>query len=110
MKIINTIIDPPISVFLVGSSAIKNQTQRGPKAVSSRKKIPTSGEVTYFGAIVIKRKDTPTVIIINNENNRSNPPITKVDAKGRATTAVKNLAIYRREQNLYGYIVSLLSN
>tara|TARA_X000000368_G_C22611068_1_gene527968 strand:- start:46 stop:330 length:285 start_codon:yes stop_codon:yes gene_type:complete len=92
MKIINTIIDPPISVFLVGSSEIKNQTQRGPKAVSRRKKIPTSGEVTYFGAIVIKRNDTPTVIIINKENNRSNPPMTNVVAKGRATTAVKNLA------------------
>ena len=92
MKIINTINIPPIKVFLVGSSAIKNQTQSGPRAVSNRKKIPTSGEVTYFGAIVINRKDTPTVIIINKEKNKSYPPMTRVVVKGKATTAVKNLA------------------
>ena len=85
-------MDPPIKVFLVGSSDIKNQTQRGPRAVSNRKKIPTSGEVTYFGAIVIKRKDTPTVMIINKENTKSYPPMTKVAAKGKATIALKNLA------------------
>ena len=85
-------MEPPTNVLIVGFSAIKNHTQRGPNAVSNKKKIPTSGEVTYFGAIVINMNDTPTVIIINKENTKSKPPMTNVAAKGRAMRAVRNLA------------------
>ena len=48
--------------FLVGASLIKNHTHKGPKAVSSKKKIPTSGELMNCGAILINTKDTPTVL------------------------------------------------
>ena len=47
---------PPIKVFCVGASLIKNHTHKGPKAVSSKKKIPTSGELMNCGAILINTK------------------------------------------------------
>ena len=53
---------PPIKVFCVGASLIKNHTHKGPKAVSSKKKIPTSGELMNCGAILINTKDTPTAV------------------------------------------------
>ena len=51
---------PPIKVFCVGASLIKNHTHKGPKAVSSKKKIPTSGELMNCGAILINTKDNKT--------------------------------------------------
>ena len=47
---------PPIKVFCVGASLIKNHTHKGPKAVSSKKKIPTSGELMNCGAILINKE------------------------------------------------------
>ena len=50
--IVRIIIDPPMIVSMLGCSWITNQTQRGPKIVSSKKKRLTSGAVMYLGAMV----------------------------------------------------------
>ena len=47
-------------VSVLGCSIITNQTQRGPKMVSSKKKRLTSGAVMYLGAKVIKTKGIAT--------------------------------------------------
>ena len=57
---------PPISVFLVGTSLITSHTQSGPKAVSTRKKIPTSGDKMYLGARVMSTNENPIVIVIKS--------------------------------------------
>ena len=80
---------PPIKVFCVGASLIKNHTHRGPNAVSSKKKIPTSGELINCGAILINTKDTPTVIIINDKSIKSVELTVKLLTKNTATQAVK---------------------
>ncbi len=82
---------PPIKVFLVGTSEINSQTQRGPRAVSKRKNIPICGELIYWGAILINTKETPTVIIIREVNIRSKPTIRNETTNGKANNAVKNL-------------------
>ena len=87
---------PPIKVFCVGASLIKNHTHRGPKAVSSKKKIPTSGELMNCGAILINTKDTPTVTIINDKSIKSVELIMKLLTKNTATQAVKSFP------NIYG--------
>ena len=81
---------PPIKVFCVGASLIKNHTHKGPRAVSSKKKIPTSGELMNCGAILINTKDTPTVTIINDKSNKSVELIMKLLTKNAATQAVKS--------------------
>ena len=54
------ITNPPTIVSVLGCSIITNQTQRGPKIVSSKKKRLTSGAVMYLGAKVIKTKGIAT--------------------------------------------------
>ena len=80
---------PPIKVFCVGASLVKNHTHKGPKAVSSKKKIPTSGELMNCGAILINTKDTPTVTIINDKSVKLVELIMKLLTKNTATQAVK---------------------
>ena len=75
----------------MGCSLIKNHTQRGPKTVSKRKKIPTSGELIYWGARLINTNEKPTVIIMSEVNNKSKPVITNVAANGKANKAVNDL-------------------
>ena len=58
--IVLIIINPPTIVSVLGFSVITNQTQRGPKMVSSKKKRLTSGAVMYLGAKVIKTKGIVT--------------------------------------------------
>ena len=53
--------------------------------------MPTSGELIYWGAMLINTKDTPTVIIIRDINNKSWVPITNVEIKNADSTAVANL-------------------
>ena len=52
IAIVSIITDPPMIVSMLGCSWITNQTQRGPKIVSSKKKRLTSGAVIYLGAKV----------------------------------------------------------
>ena len=53
--------------------------------------MPTSGELIYWGAMLINTNDTPTVIIIRDINNKSWVPITNVETKNADNTAVANL-------------------
>ena len=97
---------PPIKVFCVGASLIKNHTHRGPKAVSSKKKIPTSGELMNCGAILINTKDTPTVIIINDKSIKSIEFIMKLLTKNTATPAVKSFPnIYDGTKLIFGELL-----
>ena len=74
-----------------GCSLIKNHTHKGPRAVSKRKKIPTSGELIYCGARVTNTIDRPTVKTIRKVNNKSKSMITNEVTKGSANTAVNSL-------------------
>ena len=86
--------------FCVGkASLIKNHTHKGPKAVSSKKKIPTSGELMNCGAILINTKDTPTVIIINDKSIKSVELIIKLLTKILLRKLLKVFLIYMRVQN-----------
>ena len=97
---------PPIKVFCVGASLIKNHTHKGPKAVSSKKKIPTSGELMNCGAILINTKDTPTVTIINDKSIKSVEFITKLLTKNTATQAVKRFPnIYEGTKLILGELL-----
>ena len=97
---------PPIKVFCVGASLIKNHTHRGPKAVSSKKKIPTSGELMNCGAILINTKDTPTVTIINDKSVKSVELIMKLLTKNTATQAVKSFPnIYQGTKLILGELL-----
>ena len=58
--IVEIITNPPTIVSVLGCSIITNQTQRGPKIVSSKKKRLTSGAVIYLGAKVIRTKGIAT--------------------------------------------------
>ena len=100
---------PPIKVFCVGASLIKNHTHRGPKAVSSKKKIPTSGELMNCGAILINTKDTPTVTIINDKSIKSVELIMKLLTKNNATQAVKSLPnIYEGTKLIFGELLIIV--
>ena len=60
MNIVNIINDPPIIVFKLGCSLITNQTQNGPKVVSSIKNSSTSYAGMYLGAKVSKARGIVT--------------------------------------------------
>ena len=63
----------------------------GPIAVSNKKKIPISGELTYWGAKLIKTNETPTVNIISEIKNKSDVPNANEDKKKKDTSAVISL-------------------
>ncbi len=63
MAIVVIIIIPPTIVSVLGCSFITSQTQRGPKMVSSKKKMLTSAAVIYLGAKVIRTKGIATHMI-----------------------------------------------
>ena len=97
---------PPIKVFCVGASLIKNHTHKGPKAVSSKKKIPTSGELMNCGAMLINTNDTPTVIIINDRSIKSLELTIKLETKNKATQAVKSFPkIYEGTKLTFGELL-----
>ena len=60
MNIVRIIINPPCIVSIEGCSWITNQTQIGPKMVSSKKNKLTSAAVINLGAIVTKTKGIAT--------------------------------------------------
>ena len=88
------ITNPPIIVSVLGCSVITNQTQRGPKMVSSRKKRLTSGAVIYLGAKVINTKGIVThAIHMIGTIAMSFPLKMRFSVKKKAIKATNNLPI-----------------
>ena len=81
-------------VSILGCSFIINQTQRGPKIVSSKKKRLTSGAVIYLGAKVIRTKGIATQKIhINGIIIKSFPFKIGLSIKKSAINATSSLPI-----------------
>ena len=88
------ITTPPRIVSVLGCSFMTNQTQRGPRIVSSKKKRLTSAALMNLGAKVIRTKGIATHIIhISGIITVSFPFKTKLSANKRAIKVTINLPI-----------------
>ena len=105
MVIVVIIIIPPIIVSVLGCSFITNQTQRGPKIVSSKKKRLTSAAVIYLGAKVIRTKGIATHMThISGIMIESFPFKIKLSANKRAINATINLPIMAEGTRLIFFV------